>query len=182
MAPPWTGMNHLANIVGTASEFKNSLETEALLSFYKNNKEKKFHFYSKMHADRLKAVGQIPSGRCLLYGHFADFMSVYDIIKDKLKKTIILEFPWKQDTKSFQRIKQNAEIKDYYLGEQIILYKLDTMEKLIDCKSTDLPIEFFHNSDPTQMFDKIDHFFDIKINRPVALELHAIWLGKAFYE
>ena len=182
MAAPWTGMNHLANIVGTAQEFRNSLNPETVLEFYKNNDEQKFHFYNKMHLDRLKAVADMPEGRYLLYGHFADFVSVYDLIKDKLKKVIVLEFPYDQGTKAFQRVKQNAEIKEYYLGEQYILYKLDTMKKLIDCEIEDLPIDFFHNIEPMQMFDKIDNFFNIKINRLIALKLHPIWLRKAFRE
>lgn len=182
MASPWTGMNHLANIVGTAQEFSNSLNPETILEFYKNNEEKKFHFYNKMHIDRLKAISEISDGKCLMYGHFADFMSVYDLISDKLKKVIVLEFPWDQDTRAFKRVKLNAAIKEYYLGEQYILYKLSTITKLIDCDTTDIPIEFFHADKPVQMFDKIDSFFNININRPIALDLHSIWLEKAFRE
>jgi len=193
--PAAAGGNHLRNIIVNSSDFLNDYQyKESIDNQYRADGIMNVHgadigsssIDGNINSFKLHRSLLNPSSNSLLYGHFAELMSLRNDIKQiRDKKIIILSI----DTDRCKQIiysrskdigLQRAE-GEYFIGEQVFLYESFMYCSLFNTKQSDvmnIGIHEWFKTDISDIIDRLSFFLGVKFDYNKCQEMHSIWAKK----
>lgn len=175
IAPPYTGGNHLLNLILTSYKFSNEHYKKELIEFYSNHMRLNAHF-----AGVGLSANVIQSEKITL-GHLSNYLLEHDeFLIDAI--IILLDMP-AYHSPCGNRIHVNQGLADgHFWGEQRMLYKPDIINKLSNSAPAmivDISSELF-NSRNTPVFSELNNKLNLGLPLEQCAELHNIWMNKIY--
>jgi hypothetical protein len=189
VAPPWSGGNHLLNILRTSNIFYNSIPKDHQKRFYNENTEKNFHNntdyniadFTALHSILQKVNSTVDPIAVRI--HLSQMILFYEELKNYKFKIILVDYPLDKDSANYKRIINNTPLDEFFYSEQVLLYKPLILSRLFNVDLDhicDLSIDTFHLDDVGPLLCSLENFLHCKFDHKLVQELQTIWLEKAF--
>lgn len=193
--PAAAGGNHLRNIIVSGSDFLDDYQyKKSIDDQYKIHGPMNVHgadigsssLLGNINSFKLHQALMNPSLNSLLYGHFAELMSLRDDIRQiRDKKIIILSI----DTSRCKQILSNRSAAinlqviqgEYYIGEQVFLYESFMYCNLFNTKQSNIMnigIHEWFQADISDILNRLSFFLGAKFDYTKCQEMHSIWAKK----
>jgi hypothetical protein len=190
------GGNHLRNIISLGTDFLvDNPYKQSMKAQYTENGRMFVHgadigtLKGNLTSFKLHQALMSPASNHIMYGHFAELMTVRDDIKSiSDKKFILLSLNssrcreiWIQRSK-----KLNMNIGDslYYIGEQVFLYEAFMYYDVFKAKPANvmnIGISEWFSPDISDVLKRIEFCLNCHADVDLCQQLHEIWLSKNQY-
>lgn len=176
---PWTGGNHLANIVSMSARFDKRFND----SIY-NNRIFHAHPTAKQNYAPVQGELEVAQNKSNVFcSHLTEYLTSSTLTKQYLsnRKYIVLEFPDFSRSNFFkQRVAKKSYFQDQYMLEELAtFYSVDTFSKLTKEEDvTQFSVDLLFNKDISNLLLKLNQEFGLTFNQAAVEQIHQSWITK----
>jgi hypothetical protein len=176
---PWTGGNHLANIVSMSDRFGKRFND----SIY-NTPVFHAHPSSKQNYAPVQSELEVAQNKSNVFcSHFTEYLTSSKLTEQYLsnRKYIVLEFPNYSRTNFFkQRVSKKSYFQDRYMIEELAtLYSVETFSKLTNEQDvTQVGVDLLFDKDISNLLLKLNQEFGLNFDHDAVEHIHQSWLTK----